>query len=50
MHQSLVVVVRSSDLQATNLGKALERDISKVGNVQEASEKGVDDRGLEDVA
>lgn len=50
MDQSLVVIVRRSDLQATNLGEALERDIPKVGDIQESGEEGVDDRGLENIA
>lgn len=50
MDQSLIVIVRRSDLQATNLGQALERDIAKVGNVQESGEQRVYDGGLKDVA
>lgn len=50
MDQSLIVIVRRSDLQATNLGETLERDIPEIGNVQESGEKSVDDRGLEDIA
>lgn len=50
VHQSLIVIVRGPNLQATNLCEALEGDIPEVGDVQETGQERVDDGGLENVA
>lgn len=49
MHQSLIVIVRGANLQATNFREALEGDIPEVGDVQESGQKRVDDGSLENV-
>lgn len=50
MHQPLVIVVWSTNLQATNLREALKSDIPEVRNIQEASQEGINNGSLEDVA
>lgn len=50
MYQPFIIVVRTPDLQAANLGKAFESHIAKFRDFQEPCQKGVDDGCLEDVA
>lgn len=50
VHQPFVVVVRSANLQATNLSQTLQSHISELGLSQESGEESVDDRGFENVS
>lgn len=50
MHQSFVIVVRSANLQATNLSQTLQSHISELGLSEESGEKSVDDGRFENVA
>lgn len=49
VHQPLVIVVRSANLQSTNLRQTLEGDVPEVGNIQESSQEGINDGRLENV-
>jgi hypothetical protein len=49
VHKPLVIVIRSANLQTTNLREALEGDVSEVGNIQESGQESINDGCFEDI-